>query len=142
MPEFNVTKGPFEGFEVIDTYSRAEAIADGVLIDVTETAREAGILFPVAVTRSAWEEYVEPSSHDKKRWGQDIQGRLWDTIWMLRTAIRGRNQTENCRSEPSKLYFEVYYRLHGFLRRIPLKALCGPGDDGSPVITIMLPEED
>jgi len=27
-------------------------------------------------------------------------------------------------------------------RLVTLKALCGPGDDGEPVITIMLPEED
>ncbi len=137
-----IAEGPFEGFEVIDTYSRAEAIADGVLVEATETAREAGIIFPVAITRSAWEEYVEPSSYDQERWGQDLQGRLWDTIWMLRVAISGRKQSEGCCTDPSKLQFEVYYRLHGNLRRIPLKALCGPGDDGSPVITIMLPEED
>ncbi|MEW6586644.1 MAG: DUF6573 family protein, partial [Nitrospirota bacterium] len=59
-----INEGHFAGFEVIDTYSRAEAIADGVLVDVTDTAREAGILFPVAVTRSVLEEYIEPSSHD------------------------------------------------------------------------------
>lgn len=137
-----IDEGPFEGFKVIDTYSHAEAIADGVLVDITETACEAGIIFPAAITRSAWEKYVEPSSYDKERWGQDLQGRLWDTIWMLRFAIRGRKQSEDCCADPSKLHFEVYYRLHGHLRRIPLKALCGPDDDGSPVITIMLPEED
>ena len=137
-----IDEGPFEGFKVIDTYSRAEAIADGVLVDITETAREAGIIFPVAITRSAWEGYIEASSYDKERWGQDLQGRLWDTIWMLRVAIRGRKQSEDYDSDPSKLHFEVYYRLHGHLRRIPLKALCRPGDDGSPIITIMLPEED
>lgn len=137
-----INEGPFEGFKVIDTYSRAEAIADGILVDVTKTAREAGILFPVAITKSVWEEYVEPSSYDKERWGQDLQGRLWDTIWMLRVAIRGRKHSEDSGTDPRKLHFEVYYRLHGHLRRIPLKSLCGPGDDGSPVITIMLPEED
>ncbi len=136
-----IAEGLFEGFKVIDNYSRAEAMADGVLVDITETAREA-VIFPVAITRSAWEEYVEPSPHDKKKWGQDLKGRLWDTIWMLRVAIRGRKQSEDCDADPSKLHFEVYYRLHGHLRRIALKALCGPGDDGSPIITIMLPEED
>lgn len=137
-----INEGPFAGFEVIDTYSRVEAIADGVLVDVTDTAREAGILFPVAVTRSVLEEYIEPSSHDSEKWGQDLMGRLWDTVWMLRIAIRGRKQSEDRQADPGKLNFEVYYRLQGHLRRIPLKALCGPGDDGSPVITIMLPEED
>ena len=27
-------------------------------------------------------------------------------------------------------------------RRMNLKAICGPGDDGKPVITIMMPDED
>jgi hypothetical protein len=137
-----IAEGLFEGFEVIDTCSRAEAIADGILVDTTETAREAGIFFSVAITRSVWEEYVEPSSYDKEKWGQDLQGRLWDTIWMLRVAIRDRKQSEDRCTDPRKLPFEVYYRLRGHLRRIPLKALCGPGDNGSPVITIMLQDED
>jgi hypothetical protein len=25
---------------------------------------------------------------------------------------------------------------------VRLKALCGPGDDGAPVVTVMLPDED
>jgi hypothetical protein len=25
---------------------------------------------------------------------------------------------------------------------VTLKAICGPGDDGTPVITILLPQED
>lgn len=29
--------------DIISTYSRAQAIEDGVLVDVTETAKEAGI---------------------------------------------------------------------------------------------------
>jgi type I site-specific restriction endonuclease len=36
--------------EVIFSYTRAQAIADRVLIDVTPTALEAGFRFPVAVT--------------------------------------------------------------------------------------------
>jgi hypothetical protein len=38
----------FEDSELIHSYSRAQAIADGVLIDVSETAKEVGIVFPVA----------------------------------------------------------------------------------------------
>ena len=35
---------------VISSYTRAEAIEDGVLVDVSKVAREAGIKYPVAVT--------------------------------------------------------------------------------------------
>lgn len=37
-------------FELIYRYSREQAIADGVLIDVTGLAREAGINNPVVIT--------------------------------------------------------------------------------------------
>jgi hypothetical protein len=41
-----------EEMEIISRYTRAEAISDGVLIDVTETAREAGIVHPTAITQA------------------------------------------------------------------------------------------
>jgi hypothetical protein len=38
---------------------------------------------------------------------------------------------------------EVLYVMEGRkMNKVKLKALCGPGDNGEPVITIMLPEED
>jgi hypothetical protein len=40
----------FEGADLIHTDSRRQALADGVLIDVTTTAKEVGFCFPVAVT--------------------------------------------------------------------------------------------
>lgn len=30
----------------------------------------------------------------------------------------------------------------GGVRRVTLKAVCGPGDEGEPVVTLMMPEED
>jgi hypothetical protein len=44
----------FENAEVIHRYTRAGAIRDGVLIDVSQTAREAGVRHPVALTRALW----------------------------------------------------------------------------------------
>ena len=41
------TGSPFFG-EVVYSYSRAQALADGVLIDVSDTAREAGFRWPVS----------------------------------------------------------------------------------------------
>ena len=57
---------------------------------------------------------------------------------MLRCAIM-RDQ----RAETSRLDFRLLVRNDN--RRpeeVTLKALCGPGDDAEPVITIMLPHED
>jgi hypothetical protein len=125
---------------VISRYTRAQGIEDGVLIDVSETAREAGIVFPVAVTRAVWEDCCEWTEADGKAKcaGQSVRGRLWDVVSMLRFAIKVGRGGEL-----------IHYRLsriprpgHGAKRLVTLKSVCGPGDDGAPVITIMLPVED
>jgi len=46
-----------------------------VLVDVTETAKEAGIAYPTAVTQTLWNGYIEPPESLKGI--QDMQGRLW-----------------------------------------------------------------
>jgi hypothetical protein len=75
----------FENFEMIHRYSRADAIRDGVLIDVSATAREAGIPWPVALTRVAWERCVAVPPDVEC---QDEAGRLWDVLRMLTLATR------------------------------------------------------
>jgi len=44
--------------EVISTYSRAQALEDGVLIDAGAMAREAGLRWPVALTAAVSEDCV------------------------------------------------------------------------------------
>ena len=67
---------------VLFAYTRAQAIEDGVLVDVTETAREAGFKIPVALSRSVWERLVAlPEGY---RGFQSESGRLWDVLWMAR----------------------------------------------------------
>ena len=46
--KINGSESPFG--EIIFSYTRAQAIADRVLVDVTPTALEAGFRFPVAAT--------------------------------------------------------------------------------------------
>ena len=46
--------------EVISRYTRAQALADGQLVDCTTMAREAGFTFPVALSHAVWHDYVEP----------------------------------------------------------------------------------
>jgi len=74
------TEHPFFG-EVVSVYTRAQAIADGVLIDVSEMAGEAGFRWPVAITAAAWEDCVAWSDTDNDRQVyQDQSGRLcYDT---------------------------------------------------------------
>src|SRR5258708_38971929 len=125
---------PGDGWDIISTYSRAEALEDGALVDVSETAREAGIRYPVALTRGAWAEAVEVP---RGAVGQDEAGRLWDVFWSLRMAIRA------AQSGADRLTFRVSVVGERRKRRtVDLVSVCGPGDDAEPVITVMLPGED
>lgn len=124
--------------ETIYTYTRTQAIEDGVLVEVSETAREAGFRIPVAMSRGAWENCVAWSEADSKRQTyQDEAGRLWDVLWMCSLAARRGGQ---------EIRFQLYRVPRGGRAIRPrltvLKAVCGPGDQGEPVITIMLPSED
>ena len=122
--------------EVIHSYTRAQAIEDGVLVDVTALAKEAGWRTPVALTRSVWECYVKVPPGVI---GQDETGRLWDIVWMCRIQARRLG------AEDSEMLFKLHVRnnnLEGTSVLVTLKAHCGPGDDGKPVVTILLPDED
>jgi hypothetical protein len=52
----NDDQNPFG--EVIYTYTRAQAVADGFQVEVTTTAHEAAIRFPVFLTRKVFDAYV------------------------------------------------------------------------------------
>ena len=123
---------------VLYSYSRKQSIEDGVLVDVSETpeAIEAGFKFPVAMTRAAWDQCVEIPAGVI---GQDISGRLWDLLYMLRIAI------QHSANRSDTVYLELHVRndnREGEPPLVSLKAVCGPGDQGEPAITAMLVEED
>jgi hypothetical protein len=83
---------------------------------------------------------------------QDFKGRLWDVLWLLRCALAGmlgREATVN--EDGCQVLFPVrVYREKGFEgwthrtghEVVRLKAIAGAGDNGEPVLTLMLPEED
>ena len=51
---------------VISRYTRAEAIGDGTLIDISQATRENGILIPSAMTAAAYEECVAWTDDDSE----------------------------------------------------------------------------
>jgi hypothetical protein len=127
--------------DVIYSYTRAQAIEDGVLIDATEMAREAGFKWPVALTAAAWADCVAWTDADNERQAyQDQSGRLWDVLFVASYAVRTANNANQ------QLQFDLQrIPRNGLARksqRLTLKLILGPGDNGEPVITIMLPEED
>lgn len=106
--------------EVISTYTRKQAIEDGVLIDVSLLAKEAGFRFPVAVTSGVF------SLLEK-----NFNGILWDVLNVLRFSIK---QSQGRDFIAFKVLINHKYK--NFISK------CGPGDEMEPVITIMLPGED
>jgi hypothetical protein len=105
-----------------------------VLIDVSAVAREAGISFPVALTCAAWGRCVAVPPGVEC---QDEAGRLWDVLWLVRLAIGHSDGGPEVR-------FGVHVRddnRDGTPPLVRLKAVCGPGDQGGPVVTVMFPGE-
>lgn len=127
-------------FPMVFSYSRAQAIADGVLIDVSEMAREAGFRVPVALTHGAWSECVAWGEGDDVRGaeGQSEAGRLWDVLFIARrAALLHRGSSRN------RVAFVVLRVPRGGRRaeRTELVVHIGPGDEAEPVLTVMLPGE-
>ena len=121
--------------DVISTYSRAQAIEDGVLADLTPWAREEGFKFPVAITAALWG-YVEPPAGLEGE-GQSARGRAHDLLEMLRWAIRRQA------GPTDRVEFEVLFLMKpGRREKVRCWSVCGPGDEGEPVLTVMLKGED
>ena len=122
--------------EVIYAYTRKQAIVDGFQVDVSSTATEAGIRFPVFITRTAFDAFVTVPPNVE---GQDEAGRLWDILSMLRFAIRKTAQGQ------TRLPFALYVRNDNHRAKlVKLIATCSPldVDDPQPAITVMMPDED
>ena len=50
--------------DLISSYSREQAIDDGVLVDVSSVAKEMGIRYPVALSSGVFDECVSWSAED------------------------------------------------------------------------------
>ena len=121
---------------VIYAYTRAQAVADGVQVEVTKTAKEAGISFPVFLTRTVFDAYVAVPEGVT---GQDEAGRLWDVVWMLRFAII------RSRSHSDRVPVALYVRNDNHRAKlVKLIAVCSAleMDDPQPALTLMMTDED
>jgi len=122
--------------DVIYSYTRAQAIADGFQVDVSQSAREAGIRFPVFLTRTVFDAYVKVPEGIQ---GQDEAGRLWDILTMVRFAIH------KAAPDQTRLTFNLFVRNQSRRRElVQLAASCGPldSDKPTPAITVMMIGED
>ena len=121
--------------EVISSYSRAQAIDDGVLVDLSGLFPSDTRLYkwPVACTATVWS-FIEKACPRNKNGITEVKDAgpwVWDLCWM---SIKAKTKVLS----PSEHLFvcTIGRKTYG------LKAVCGPGDNGEPVITIMLPGEE
>ena len=118
--------------DLIYSYTRAQALADGVLVDVSERAKRAGIKYPTACTAGVWAlidclPNWALNSDTNTLAGVVVNTRLAEVLRALLAAILQARGTD-------RVPFEAL--------DFALWAQCGPGDTGAPVITIMLEGED
>ena len=121
---------------IIYAYTRTQAIDDGFQVEVSTTAREAGIRFPVFLTRRVYDTYVTVPPNVSF---QNESGRLWDIVWMLRFAIT------KSRTGSDRIPFTLLVRNNNRApKKVTLMAICGAHDidNPHPAITVMMPDED
>ena len=121
---------------VIYAYTRSQAVTDGVQVEVTKTAQEAGIKFPMFLTRAVFDNYVAVPEGVT---GQDEAGRLWDLVWLTRFAVlRSHGHTD-------RLPVALYVRNDNHRAKlVKLIAVCSALDidDPQPALTLMMADED
>lgn len=139
--------------ETIYAYTRAQAIDDGVLVDITSLSKKFGCKYPVAVTTAVYERYLvgaipgldEGSLSDVKvaalmasmlRATREQPPTDTLTFGFIAAIHDGGNWLTSERVVSNPMFPRSHFRLAAVV------AHCGPGDDGKPVITIMLPGED
>lgn len=125
-----------DGWNLIYSYTRAQAIADGVLIDVTDAARAVGFRVHTAVTATLYHRYVElPPGVSGE--GQSTTGRLHDLLFLVLCSAK--------KSHPGadRATVRIAFLMEpGRTVTVDVIAHIGPGDHGKPVLTLMLSEDD
>lgn len=123
-------------FVAVHTYTRAQALADGVLKNVSLFATRVGFKHNLAMTSSVWDDCV--------RWNKDVELVEQSDTQRLWNLLRAAYKEFSCSSNKSHLSFKLLRVPPGDKSPslVELILHVGPGDDGESVITIMNPGED
>ena len=114
---------------VISVYTRAQAHADGVLIDVSDSEGASLFKFPVSITAALHSELSRGAGIEIDTYN----ARLWDVCYMA--VIASKRSARH--SDDSDVFFTVRVGK----RNLRLWGNCGPDDDGAPVMTFGFPED-
>jgi DNA repair protein RadC len=126
-------------WEVIYSYTRSQALADGVLVDVSQMASEAGFRYPSAITADLYAR-LTPNQYEGEL-GQSYEGRLWDVVFLASFAARRAGTQDRCSFDVSLFEADEAPPHLTHRRTLSLWIVVGPGDEGEPVITIGFPDD-
>lgn len=121
------TNNPFG--EIIYAYTRQQAIADGVLVDLSDHP----------MTRKHWKIGLCCSSavwtmiEEAVQQGKDLAGVLHDLYTLAKWAIKPNGDATD------RICFRANIGKH---EDVDLILHCGPGDTPLPCLTLMLPSDD
>ena len=128
-----------EDDDLIYAYTRSQALEDGVLVDVSQLASEAGFRYPTAITADLHAR-ITPNEREKAL-GQSYEGRLWDVVFLASFTARRAVQVDRCSFEVGLFEADEAPPHRTHRRTLSLWMVVGPGDQGEPVITIGFPED-
>lgn len=129
-------QNPLGDSSLIYSYTRKQAIEDGVLVGLSDLAKKIGFLIPVACTAAVWNQYVETRANSRAL-GECEPTRSYSLLCNLYLNISRQTGTVDL------LMFDInYHNDQGHKETFKLKSICGPGDQGESVLTVMLPNED
>lgn len=128
---------PLTGAPIISSYSRAQAIEDGVLIDLSDIACPLFWTWPVACTAAVWQQLVACGVDPEKEaeGGETYSRRAKQLIVCSWEAARAQRH-DGERSDILQFFADTDAGSTNVWARVT------PGDDGKPVLTIMLISED
>lgn len=118
----------FKDTDLVYTYSREDALNDGVLIDITAPASKVGFHAHTAMTHGVSTEVIDGSHGDLASPDMRLE-RIQQMLLKALVAIRRAGK-----SNDSIVFFDAH--------QVQCKLMIGPGDRGEPVFTVLLANED
>ena len=118
----------FDEGDLVFSYTRKQAIDDGVLIDITEIAKHYGFIVPVAMNVSTYHEcFMDDGELDEEM--------LRDYLCLLLMNIN-LGRFADGRKDLVEIFFEGKRK-----QRFKIWNHVGPGDEGEAVMTICFPQD-
>ncbi|PFG45031.1 hypothetical protein ATJ97_0084 [Georgenia soli] len=142
--------GLFDDADVISTYTRTQALADGALVTLpAQLVGEAGFTCPIDMTAGAWADTVRWTDVEESAkpfgTGQDETGRAWDVLTMLRLSLASHTKRTGAHRYGDRIPVTLVRVPPSGTDTLPrpatLHAVLGADEDHTPTITLMRPDE-